>query len=282
MHRFREHPISPYDCSTVTDAYYIRASLGIGAGINITCSTQADKSAILVLPDGAICEHLWNPEQYINSLTADMVIQWLESTRSTSLLLVTGYVKSRSWGVAAVSNTSSQGSVSLTLSATKVGGQFTGSYGWQTTSGGHHRSGPLTPSNKNNQCVFVRGYSVSSQKSRLRGKLGIKITDPISGQRLPVPKGGKRSVAAAPSEAQNSGSVLGGRGQQSLYASRDVRRQDEMEVDNEVLVEPLMEGQQSLEASADLWGQDEIEVDDEIFVEPLTEVSQVIIFTSFV
>lgn len=114
--------------------------MGIGAAVEITCS--ANKSAILILPDGASCEHLWYPEDFLNRLTDDIMLSWLESTYSSSVVLVTGCVKSRSWGVAAVENGSRETSVSLTFGAAKVGGNFTGAYTWQNTSAGHQRAGP--------------------------------------------------------------------------------------------------------------------------------------------
>src|SRR5882762_6165731 len=101
-------------------------SIGLGAGVDITCS--ADDSAILVLPDGATCDDLRRIAEYLDNLTDDMTTRLLDRARTELALLVTGCTKSRSWGVAAVSNTSKQGSLSLSFSATKVGGSFTGSY----------------------------------------------------------------------------------------------------------------------------------------------------------
>jgi hypothetical protein len=144
-----------------------------------------------VLPDGACCEDLKRPEKFLRLLTDDIVLQWLDFTESPSLLLVTGYAKSPSWGVAAVSNTSRQASVSLTFNALKVEGRFTGSYSWTNTSDGHHRVGPKTPTGKSNQCVFLRGYRMSSRRSlmffkKFRGR----ITD-VSGSKMHEPRGSK-------------------------------------------------------------------------------------------
>jgi hypothetical protein len=186
-----------------------RASTNIGAGIEFTCST--DKSAILVLPDGASNTNLKQPGKFLNLLTDDVALRWLEATGSSSLTLVTGCVKSRSWGVAAVSNTSRQASVSLNFSAAKVGGQFTGSYSWQSSSGGHYRAGPKPPSNINNQCVFVRGFKVSSRRRLMPGGKGkMKIAD-VSGSSMPdsgsakgqrtMPSGGDHASRSGASEA---------------------------------------------------------------------------------
>lgn len=171
----------------------IRASAPIGGGIEFTCSN--DKSAILVLPDGACCEDLKRPGKFLWLLTDDIVLQWLDFTESESLLLVTGYAKSPSWGVAAISNTSRQASVSLSFNALKVDGRFTGSYSWTNSSDGHHRVGPKIPTENCNQCIFLRGYRMSSRRRGLMNFRGFKtrITDISDSKMLEprVPKGSR-------------------------------------------------------------------------------------------
>jgi hypothetical protein len=150
-----------------------------------------------VLPDGATSRDLRRIAEYLDNLTDDMTSRLLDRARSESVLLVTGYTKSRSWGVAAVSNTSKQGSLSLSFNATtKVGGNLTGSYEWQSTSDGHHREGPRPPSIADNQCVFILGYNVRMQKNFM-GKKRRRLDD-IANDKAPIPKRAKRNGEIAP------------------------------------------------------------------------------------
>ncbi|KIM79348.1 hypothetical protein PILCRDRAFT_565044 [Piloderma croceum F 1598] len=164
-------------------------SASIGTAMEFTCS--CNESAILVLPDGASDTNMRKPERLLDFLTADVALQWLDATESSSLILVTGCVKSRSWGVASVSNTSRQVFVSLNFSAAQVGGRFTGSYSWQSSNGGHHRDGPHPPSNTQNQCVFMRGFKMSSRKSLIPGGKRVAITD-VNGSKIHDLKRSKR------------------------------------------------------------------------------------------
>jgi hypothetical protein len=140
-----------------------RTSASIGTAMKFNCS--CNESAILVLPHGASDTNMRKSGRFLDLLTVDVALKWLDATESSSLILVTGCVKSRSWGVASVLNTSRQVFVSLNFSAAQVGG----SYLWQSSSGGHHRDGPRPPSNTQNQCVFMRGFKISSRKNLIPG-----------------------------------------------------------------------------------------------------------------
>jgi hypothetical protein len=138
-----------------------------------------------------------------------MTSRLLDRARSESVLLVTGYTKSRSWGVAAVSNTSKQGSLSLSFNATtKVGGNLTGSYEWQSTSDGHHREGPRPPSIADNQCVFVFGYNVRMQKNFV-GKRKRRLAD-IANDKAPIPRRAKGNGEIAPGNHPSGSNVYEG------------------------------------------------------------------------
>lgn len=130
-----------------------------------TCSIG--DSAILVLPHGASEQFLPEPEELLQYLPTDIIERWKSYTESSSLLLVTGCVKSRSWGVAEVSNGSRDPPVSLTLNAVKADGQFTGAYIWQHNNDERRRTqaGPSLPSDIENQCIFLRGYTLSARKN---------------------------------------------------------------------------------------------------------------------
>lgn len=208
--------------------------------MEFTCS--CNESAILVLPDGASDTNMKKPKRFLDLLTADVALQWLDAAESSSLILVTGCVKSRSWGVASVSNTSGQAFVSLNFSAAQVGGQFTGSYSWQSSDGGHHRDGPHPPSNTQNQCVFMRGFKISSRKSLIPGGKRVAVTD-VNGSKIHDLKRSKRrrNRLSGRSHSSTSGTSQG-----------SLRSQD---------------------SCADAEGQKS--GDDEIFIEEFVDVSQV-------
>lgn len=129
-----------------------------------TCSNG--DSAILVLPHGASEQSLQEPEELLQHLPVDIIERWQHYTKSPSLLLVTGCVKSRSWGVVEVSSGSGDSPVSLTLKAVKAKGLFTGAYTWQHSNGERHRTqaGPSSPSDTENQYLFLRGYTLSLRR----------------------------------------------------------------------------------------------------------------------
>jgi hypothetical protein len=210
---------------------YTRAatSIGLGLGVDFTCSS--DDSAILVLPDGANGSGLPRVARYLENLTNNMVSSWLDSQ---SVLLVTGCIKSCSWGVAAVSNKSKDHSLSLSFSAIKIQGALTGSYAWQSTSAGHHRDGPDPPSTVKNQCVFIMGYHVSMRKKHKFAKQKRKLVNAIDDS-APIPKA-RRSGVTSP----GSGNVASGSGgsqdsHQRQGTSGNAEEQDAQDRDNFVV-----------------------------------------------
>ena len=97
--------------------------------------------------------------------------------RFTSLILVTGVIKCKSWSVAAISNSSrtNRGKVSLSLVPTR--GTLSASHSWREYRSNICNSGPEPPSENENQCVFIRGYRIMKQNSALRLLHKIKATD---------------------------------------------------------------------------------------------------------
>jgi hypothetical protein len=130
----------------------------------------------LILPDGASKEdlHEYVKEDFYNRLTDDVVLQWLDFTKTSSLSLVTGCVKTRSWGVAIVSTNES---TPLTFSAVKTGNELSGLYRWEGGIPEHSRTGPSTPGDSENQCVFLRGFKMTSRRSRKRDTVATNIGD---------------------------------------------------------------------------------------------------------
>lgn len=208
----------------------------IGAGVEFTCST--DESAILVLPDGASGKGLKKQslKEFRRLLTADVALQWFNTTGSTSLTLVTSCIKSQSWGVASVSKKNRGGSVTLNFSLTQVGGTFTGSYSWNSSSGGHYRDGPKPPSNTDNQCVFLSGFRLLSREYLVKLVKWIAVANP---EDLKKPdsnplKGWEKLLSGSD---HTSGTSERGRGNQAGLAEAD---QDSANEDD-VFIEELAE-----------------------------------------
>ena len=98
--------------------------------------------------------------------------------RFTSLILVTGVIKCKSWNVAAISNSSRSHSGKLSLSlVSTVTGSLSASHYWRNNPSNMCRSGPHTPSLNENQCVFIRGYRVMKQNPGLRFLWMVKAAD---------------------------------------------------------------------------------------------------------
>ena len=96
----------------------------------------------------------------------------------TSLTLVTGHIKTKSWGVAAISNESNMGSISLNFSLTGGEGSISASHSWQGYSPWMCNSGPRPPSCRRNQCVFIMGYKITKwhRLTPLRILSEVKVT----------------------------------------------------------------------------------------------------------
>jgi hypothetical protein len=105
-----------------------------------------------------------------------MVIEWLDFAKTSTLFLVTGCIKSQSWGIGAISNASSQGSFSLKLNLETAAWENSITVGRGSFRAGipDYRVGPVMPSNSKNQCVFLHGFQLSTRRWML-GRKGVKI-----------------------------------------------------------------------------------------------------------
>lgn len=157
--------------------------VGIGAGIDFSCTCE--KGAILVLPDGACREDLRRLEKFRHA-AEQHAMAWYEHARHCglnpeSLYLVTGCVKTSSWGVASILNASEERSACLKFTAASVAGAGASySYSWETHSPADVRSGPKPPSEVQNQCVFLRGFKISfneNLKTLWSKKISFEIVD---------------------------------------------------------------------------------------------------------
>jgi hypothetical protein len=138
----------------------------ISADGSLSFEFSTEKGGMLVLPNGASSEHLWDTGDF-QAVASQYGVNWFRFAKklgrgsATSLYLVTGCYKTRSWGVASVSKRSVAGSASLKLVTNFGGGSLTGSYYWKHESPADTRSGH---SSKENHCVFVSGFTITLRR----------------------------------------------------------------------------------------------------------------------
>lgn len=194
-------------------------------GGRIEFSWSCEKGAVLILPRGASREKLWDNDRFMN-FAQQNAQQWFEyaaqrrhwepnGETSKILYVVTGCVKTSAWAMATVSNNSGSASLSLCATAPVVQGNAACSYQWQRQSPAFVHSGPRIPSDRENQCVFVQGFSIKLRKgvgfARLSRKIQMDITD-ISGTNTQTFSGkGSGSISGS----SLLGGVTSGRGKQN-------------------------------------------------------------------
>jgi hypothetical protein len=128
--------------------------------------------------------------------------------RFTSLILVTGAIKCKSWSVAAISNSSrsNSGKVSLSL-VPAASSTLTASHCWREYRSNMCSSGPDPPSHIENQCVFIRGYRMMKQSPALRLLRKVKASDLQAGNieyyNLAKPAVSRVTSASGSEPAQN-------------------------------------------------------------------------------
>jgi hypothetical protein len=197
-------------------------------GGSIEFSWSCEKGAVLILPRGASREKLWDNDRFMNYAQQNAP-QWFkyagrrrhwEPNGETSKILyvITGCVKTSAWAMATVSNNSGSASLSLCAAAPVVQGNAACSYQWQRQSPAFVHSGPRIPSDRENQCVFVQGFSIKLRKgvgfARLGRKIQIDIAD-MSGTKTQN-FGGKGSGGISQLRSGNvPGSVTSGPGRQN-------------------------------------------------------------------
>lgn len=196
-----------------------------GVGFDFTCSSA--RGAILVLPDGATCTMSKSSARFIRSI--GNVRAWFkhasERDRLTdTLTLVTGHVKCKSWGVAAISNASKSNSTSLKFSLGLAGeGSLSAAHSWQGYSPWMSNAGPRGPSRETNQCAFIIGYKITKQsRLSLRRLLSeVKVMDLKDGRSsYPKLSGSRPQIYSNTSINQSTSPQTGG---SSRIAKDDVK-----------------------------------------------------------
>lgn len=146
----------------------------------------SEKGALLALPRGASREKLRDLDEFRiyaenNAMSwfayAGARRRWATNSQfSKTLYLVTCIVKTTAWNIATCSGQSNPGSLTLKATVPFNSTNVTCAYQWQRDTTAFIREGPQTPSNQENQCVFVRGFKITLRSgldfSKLR--LGLK------------------------------------------------------------------------------------------------------------
>lgn len=158
--------------------------LPVGVGASVTFSSTSKEGAVLALPNGASALDL-RPTDRLKEYALKHGASWYEFVNGTlrrgipngSLYFVTGCDKTSSWGVASVSNISTEGEVALTFKNTQLGGGSASfEWQWETCSPAAVRTGPeLAEGERNppqNQCVFLRGYKVAVRENPVAKLMG--------------------------------------------------------------------------------------------------------------
>ena len=142
------------------------------ATVGYNVSSSSSETAVLTMPDGAMCEDYSN-EAAIRRCSIKNAMSWYEfingelgrEAPNGSLYVVTGCDKSTSWGIATVAEGSSSQALSLQFTAVKIGISANYNCSWSTTGGAIVRSSIATDLGEGveqtqNQCLFVRGYKI--------------------------------------------------------------------------------------------------------------------------
>lgn len=161
----------------------------IGGSLDFKWSSR--KGAILVLPRGAARKELWNTDTYYHHAARNSA-KWFDYAcrrRRTqdpgSLYFVTGHHKACAYGLATVSDASDSGSLKFSAVAPGVEGTALFVYSWEQCGTAIRRAGPEQPSDNKNQCVFVRGFTITKRK-RIFGPSDTKLTN-IMGHKIQNP-----------------------------------------------------------------------------------------------
>ncbi|KAF9001524.1 hypothetical protein BDQ17DRAFT_1244342, partial [Cyathus striatus] len=198
-----EHPINPNDLPD--DFVYIPESklrkafqnsfnpsaLSVVSNLDI----NGDKGAILSLPDGASEEDLIN-EWDLKEFISKNALAWYKYARHCgielgrrSLYLVTGHMKSKSWGIATFSKTVPERNSVLSISKSSPTNGFP--FAWKKSGGATSvRTGPspdpgLTSENgiqtdTENQCLFLRGFQISLSENIWNKMRSLQVTDVLA------------------------------------------------------------------------------------------------------
>jgi hypothetical protein len=154
--------------------------LNVGIGWNIECSSQ--RGAVVVAPEGATLIEAIEEQRFLRCI--ESAKGWFQHAKDNenrvfnSLILVTGVIKCKSWTVAAILNSShtQSGKVSFSLTASG-GGSLSASHSCHEYHSPMWHSGPTPPSQKENQCLFIRGYRIMQQSLISRFAKRVKVTN---------------------------------------------------------------------------------------------------------
>jgi hypothetical protein len=192
----------------------------------------------LHLPDGAKRHNLQNLKK-LRDLALDHGTRWYEHARGFfgrdapdgSLYLVTGCDKSSSWGTVSFSDIAEENGFSLMFTSAGIGeAEATCRSSWVNQSPATVRTGPGDCSDKQNQCVFIRGFKISVRDSPLAAKLlgSVKLTS------MPASKSSKNLSIYDSLRRRGSGSSPGNRSSGSSSNSQKSPTESDLDFDSDV------------------------------------------------
>ncbi|KAJ7136961.1 hypothetical protein C8R44DRAFT_728891 [Mycena epipterygia] len=136
----------------------------VHSGMKISCSSEG--GAALLLPNGATSfNHLFLADILKHAFAHGL--DWLECTRRSTLYLVTGCHKSSAWGITFSGKHSNEAGITMSLVAQDIGGGKL-EYSWHNSGSTYSsRAGPgprpKEEKDKENQCIFIRGYTIAKK-----------------------------------------------------------------------------------------------------------------------
>jgi hypothetical protein len=152
-------------------------------GASLQYRSSASKGAMVGFPNGGDRRDVLKKNN-IHKLALRCGASWYKYANEErgrmapngSLYVVTGCDKANTWGLASWSCCSEGGEISLafTLKQSEAGASF--SYSHESCTTATVRVGPITPSQKTNQCVFLRGFKVAVREeplARVRGSVSL-------------------------------------------------------------------------------------------------------------
>ncbi|KZP18196.1 hypothetical protein FIBSPDRAFT_745741 [Athelia psychrophila] len=191
---FFEWPNMHQKGSELTSSSITKHNIAVDGGL-----TENPCAAVLNMPDGArSIEYgglkdlrsyaIRNAKSWYNFINGELGLE----APNGSLYLVSGCDKSRTWGIASVSQGSSSNMIALRFTAAKtVQASVSYTFSWQTDCSTFARAGPdLSDDNPlpQNQCLFVRGLKIRVRDNavmrQMRGAVKVESTEDMESSSL--------------------------------------------------------------------------------------------------
>lgn len=144
--------------------------LPASAGFNIEITAKEAHGGILILPEGASFTRMRAEDEFIRSVRD--IRAWIARVEEVypgdqPFTVVTGHVKAKSWGIAAILPTTSHRKpcFNFLVAPPSSSSSSDASYWWQNYDSGSCHSGSVPSPALDNQCLFVRGFRIAKRKA---------------------------------------------------------------------------------------------------------------------